>query len=60
VEVEALGFGGEADDAGDAVVVGDGQRVQAQRNRLRRHRLGIAGAVEQREVGVGVELGVGE
>jgi hypothetical protein len=58
--VVALGFGGEADDAGEAVVVGDGEGAKAEGGALAGHVLGIAGAVQEGEVRVGVEFGVGE
>ena len=51
--------GGEADDASELVVVGDRERGEAELLRARDERLGERGAVEEREGGVGVELGVG-
>ena len=50
---------GEADHPVEAVVVGEGQGGQAEPGRLRGQLLGMAGPVEEGEVGVGVELGVG-
>ena len=48
----------EADRAVEAVVVGDGQRRQPEARRFHRQLLGVAGAVEEGEVGVAVQLGV--
>ena len=50
---------GEADDAVEAVVVGEGEGLQAQPGRLGGQLLGVRRAVEEREVGVAVQLGVG-
>ena len=50
--------GGEAHDAAELVVVGDRERGEAELLRARDERLGKRGAVEEREGGVGVELGV--
>ena len=50
---------GEADHAVEAVVVGEGQRLQAEPGRLLGQLLGVGGAVEEAEVGVAVQLGVG-
>ena len=49
---------GEADHAVEAVVVGDGQGGEPEARRLLGQLLGVAGPVEEREVGVAVELGV--
>ena len=48
----------EADDASELVMVGDGERGEAELLRARDERLGERGAVEEGESGVGVELGV--
>ncbi len=50
---------GEADDSVEAVVVGDGQRLEAEAGGLLDEDLGRAGPVEEAEVGVAVQLGVG-
>ena len=50
---------GEADHAVEAVVVGEGQRLQSQAGRLLGQLLGMGRPVEEAEVGVTVELGVG-
>ena len=50
---------GEADDAVEAVVVGEGQGLEVEPGRLLGQLLGVRRAVEEREVGVAVELGVG-
>ena len=50
---------GEADDAVEAVVVGEGEGLEAEAGRLLGQLLGVAGAVEEAEVRVAVELGVG-
>ncbi len=50
---------GEADDAVEPVVVGDGQRLQPQPDRLLGQLLRMGGTVEEGEVGVAVQLGVG-
>ena len=50
---------GEADDPVEAVVIGDGEGVEAQSGRLGGQLLRVRRAVEEREVGVAVELGVG-
>ena len=49
----------EPHHAVQAVVVGEGHRRQAEPDRLRGQFLGVAGTVEEGEVGVGVELRVG-
>ena len=49
---------GEADDAVEAVVIGDGERFQPEPGGLGGQLLGVRGAVEEREVGVAVQLGV--
>ena len=48
----------EADRAVEAVVVGDGQAGEPEPRRFDRQLLGVAGAVEEGEIGVAVELGV--
>ena len=48
----------EAHHAVEAVVVGDGQAGEPEARRFDRQLLGMAGAVEEGEVGVAVELGV--
>ncbi len=50
---------GEADHAVHAVVVGDGQSLQAQPGRLLDQLLGMGCPVQEAEVGVAVQLGVG-
>ena len=50
---------GEAHHAVEAVVVGEGQRAEPQARRLGRQLLGVAGPVEEAEVRVRVQLGVG-
>jgi hypothetical protein len=50
---------GEADHAVEAVVVGEGQGLEAEAGGLLRQLLGVAGAVEEAEVRVAVQLGVG-
>ena len=50
---------GEADDAVEAVVVGDGEGVEPEPGSLGGQLLGVRGPVEEGEVGVAVELGVG-
>ena len=50
---------GEADDAVEAVVVGEGEGLEAEAGGLGGQLLGVRGAVEEREVGVAVQLGVG-
>ena len=50
----------EAHHPVEAVVVHEGDRLQAQRGRLAGHVLRGGGAVEEAEVGVGVQLGVGD
>ena len=49
----------EAHDAVEAVVIGDGQRGEPQARGLVDQLLGMAGPVEEREVRVAVQLGVG-
>ena len=51
---------GEADDAVHAVVVGDGEGVEAQPDRLLHQLLGVRRAVQEAEVGVAVQLGIGD
>ena len=53
-------LGGEvrAHDAGKRVAVGDGERGQAQRLRLRDELLAMRGAAQEREVGRDLQLGV--
>ena len=58
-QAEGPGRLGEADHAVEAVVVGQGQSGQAEPDRLGGQLLGVAGAVEEGEVGVGVQFGVG-
>ena len=50
---------GEADDAVEAVVVGEGERFEAEARRLGDELLGVRRPVEEREVGVAVQLGIG-
>ncbi len=50
---------GEADHAVEPVVIGEGEGLQAEPGRFLGERLRRAGTVEEAEVGVGVELGVG-
>ena len=50
---------GEADDAVHAVVVGDGQRLQAEAGRLLGQLLRVGAAVQEAGVGMAVELGIG-
>ena len=50
---------GEADHPVEPVVVGEGQRLEAEAGGLLRQLLGVAGAVEEAEVRVAVQLGVG-
>ena len=54
----ALGGDGEADDAGEGVVVGDGEGFEAEHAGLLDHGFGVADAVQEGVVGVGVEFGV--
>ena len=56
---ERPGRHGEPHHAVQAVVVGEGDRRQAEPYRFRGQFLGVAGTVEEGEVGVGVELCVG-
>ncbi len=49
---------GEADDAVHAVVVGDGQRLQAKVRRLLRQLLRVRAAVQEARVRVAVQLGI--
>ena len=58
-QAERPGRHREPDRPVEAVVVGERQRRQAEPDRLGGQLLGVAGAVEEGEVGVGVELGVG-
>ena len=58
-EPDSLGCRGKAHDAVQPVVIGHGEPRQAQRSRSLGHVLDRRGAVEEREVGVAVELGVG-
>jgi hypothetical protein len=53
----AGGFG-EAHDAVEAVVVGEGERLEAEPGGFVDEFLGMRGAVEERVVGVAVQLGV--
>jgi hypothetical protein len=50
---------GEADDAVEAVVIGDREPGEPEPGGLVGQLLGMAGAVEEGEVGVAVQLGVG-
>jgi hypothetical protein len=50
---------GEADHAVEPVVVGDGQRLEAEAGGLLGQLLGVAGPVEEAEVRVAVQLGIG-
>ena len=50
---------GEAHHAVQPVVVGEGQRLQPQPSRFLGQLLGVGGAVQEAEVGVAVQLGVG-
>ena len=50
---------GEADHAVEAVVVGEGEGLEAEAGGLDGQLLGVAGAVEEAEVRVAVQLGVG-
>ena len=59
-DLERLGRLGEADDAVEAVVVGDGERGQAESRRLLHQLLGVRRPVEEAEVRVAVQLGVGD
>ncbi len=56
-QAECLGRLGEAHDAVHAVVVGEGQRGESEPDRLLDQLLGRAGAVEEAERRVGVQLG---
>ncbi len=58
-QAEGPGRLGEADHAVEAVVIGQGERGQTETHRLRGQFLGMARTVEEGEVGVCVELGVG-
>ncbi len=58
-QTEGPGRLGEADHPVAAVVVGDGQGLEAEPGRLDGQLLGMRGAVEEAEVGVAVQLGVG-
>ena len=58
-DADLAGGVGEGQRSRQAVVVGQGDRVVAERGRARRQLLGLGGAVQEREAGVGVELGVG-
>jgi hypothetical protein len=53
-----LGGLGEADDATEVVVVGEGERGVAERGGARDERLGGGGAIHQREHGMAVQLDV--
>ena len=57
-EADGLGRHGEADDAVEAVVVGDGQRREPEARRFVDQLLGMARTVEEGEVRVAVQLGV--
>ena len=58
-QVQLAGRLGEADHAVEAVVIGERQRLEPEAGGLGHQLLGERGAVEEREVGVGVQLGVG-
>ncbi len=58
-QAEGPGGLGEADHAVETVVIGQGEAGQTQPGRLGDQLVGMAGTVEEREVGVGVQLGVG-
>ena len=49
-----------ADDAGYAVRVGDGQRLIAKLGGADDKLIGVRGAFEEREVGLAVQLGIGD
>ena len=51
---------GEAHHAVDAVVVGEGQGLEPQTHGLLHQLFGVRRAVEEAEVGVAVQLGVGD
>ena len=50
---------GEADDAVEAVVIGEGEGLEAKPGRLGDQLFGMRSSVEEGEVGVAVQLGVG-
>ena len=50
---------GEADHPVEPVVVGDGERLETEPGSFGGELLGVRRAVEEREVGVAVELGIG-
>ena len=58
-EADGAGSLGEANHSVEAVVVGEGQGLEPEPGRLLGQLLGVGGPVEEREVGVTVELGVG-
>jgi hypothetical protein len=58
-QAQLAGRLGHAHHAVEAVVVGDGQRLEAEAGGLLGQGLGRAGAVEEAEVAVAVQLGVG-
>ena len=58
-QAQGAGGLGEADHAVEAVVVGDGQGLEAQPGRLLGQGLGLRRAVEERERRVAVQFGVG-
>lgn len=58
-EVDLGGRRGEPDDAVEAVVVRDGEGGEAEAARLVDELLGVTRPVEEREVGVAMQLGVG-
>jgi hypothetical protein len=57
-QTHRLGCHCEADDPVEAVVVGDGERGEPQPGGFVDQLLGVAGTVEEREVGVTVQLRV--
>ena len=59
-EPERTGGLGEADDAVEAVVIADGQRLEPQADRLGSQLLGVGGPVEEGEVGVAVQFRVAD
>ena len=60
VEADLLGRAHETDGAVEAVAVGDGQPGQADRRGPFDQLVRWRGPIEEREIGVGVELGVGD
>ena len=58
-QLEGSGRLGEADDAVEAVVVADGERFESESGGLGHQFLRVGRPVEEREVGVAVQFGVG-